>query len=131
MRGKLSCILIHVFSFVYIAYSRVNTIYYVTTFASDSQDTQSTTPRAFDDHLKYKNISIHTKLIELPKAAGLSQIISTLSDLPSKDFSSTNGEQLIQLSQFSNKWKGIFEEVYWNKKLASSDITRCSQVSLL
>ena len=131
MREKLSCILTLVFSITCVAYSRVNTSYYVTTFASDIQESRSTTPSTFDDHLKYKNISIYTKLIELPKAAGLSQIISTLSNLSPKSFPSANEKELIQLSQFSNKWKGIFEEAYWNIKLASSDITSCSQVFLL
>ena len=120
MKEKFDVSLIFLFSFISRAYANYHAAYYVTTLTNDDQDT-----------VKYNNISINTRFIKLARISGLSQVISTVLSTPSQKRAAGNKEEVLHLSQFMEKRKDIFKELYWNRKLTSTDITECSQVFLL
>ena len=130
MKEKLNVALIHLFSFVHAAYASSHTSYYVKTLINGVQDTKSTTSKELGYSVKYKNISIHTSFIKLSRISGLSQIISAASSIPAQNQRAGN-EEVLHLSQLKMTTKNIFKELYWNRKLTSTDITECSQVFLL
>ena len=121
MSEKLGSILIYMIIFIQLAYAESHASYYVTTIVSDMQGSTSTISKALED------ISITTRFLELPRASGLSSIISTLSSIASKNQTGKDGE-VIHLSQIGTRMKNILKEVYWNRILTSNEITKCSHV---
>jgi len=115
MKKRLTSISIYIMSFIYFTCAKNHTSYYVTTIASDIKDSHSSTLKAFDGYMKYKNISIDAKLIELSRTSGLSHVFSTVSSVFPYNSSEKNGEEIINLSQLNSKWKSIFKEIYWKK----------------
>ena len=128
MKKKLISISIYIINFICCACAKNHTSFYVKTIASDIQSSHSSTLKAFDDRMTYKNISIDATIIELSRTSGLSHVFSTVSNVLSSNSSNKNGEEIINLSQLNSKWKRVFKEIYWKRKLTSSNIAKCSQV---
>ena len=131
MSKKLGSILMCIIIFNQLAYAESFAPYYVTAIVSDMQGSRPIISKEFDYHVKYDNISITTRFVQLPRASGLSQIISTVENAASKSQPVKDGEEIIYLSQIMARRKNIMKEVYWNRALKSNEITKCSQVFLL
>ena len=139
MNTKFSSILIYLIISNPLAFVSSHTLYYVTTIASaiqdstasGTQDSISTISKTFAGYRKYGNISIHAKTVEYSRTSGLAQLISTVSSVSSSSLTAKDGKEVLHLSQVIKKRKNILKEIYWNRTLRSSDITKCSQVFLL
>ena len=129
MEGKLAGILIHIFNVIYLVYAKRDMLYYVTTFTSDIQDSKLNTSKPLDYHFKYKNLSVHTKFIELPRASGLLQLISSVPSVSFLNDTAKARKEIIHLSQIIEQKKTILKEIFWKRKQVSSDFRKCSQVS--
>ena len=129
MKANLAAILIYICNVIYLVYAKRSMSYYVTTFTSNIQDSKSNTSKPLDYHFRYKNLSVDTRFIELPRTSGLSQLISSFPSYSLQNGTAKDGEDIFHLSYINEGKKKILKEVFWKRKQVSSDVTKCSQVS--
>ena len=130
MEENFTGIFMHIFTFIHLVCAKRDTSYFVTTFASHSQDSKSNASMPLDYHFRYKNLSIRTKFIELPSTSGLSQVISTLSSVLLQNGTAKDGKDIFHLSHITEEKRKLLKEVFWKRKQVSSDVVKCSQVSI-
>ena len=104
------------------------TSYQITTITEDAYDTVASNSFTIEDHLKYNNLSIDFKVITFHESSGLSDIISFTSNISAKNMAAKNKTNVLHLSHVRDNRKNIFNEINWNRKLMSSDSSRCLQV---
>ena len=131
MSDKLGSILIRIIIFAQLAYAKSYASYQATAIVFDIQGSTSTTSKAFEGYVKHDNISTTTKFLDLPRTSGLSKVISTISSASSSNLTTKNGKEVLHLSPVMKKGINILKEIYWNRTVTTSDITKCSQACLL
>ena len=119
-------LIIFICSITHLVLANLPASYHTTTVIEDFDLTRPTT---FTEYTNYFNFSIDTKYIAFPKASGLVDIISTITKVQAKNETTKDGKNVVHLSQLNGKMEMIFKEIYWNRKLISTNIDQCSKVT--